>query len=124
MIGAFGLLNDRDTAALRQQAYLATRSYLGTQGRPGTPENITVSQIAETYVKEARGRLSGPISAKQILEDANFLALVGGSPAGFGAKDLVAPAVGAVVGYFAFGKKPMGALVGAVAAYLLKGYVK
>ncbi len=97
-----GMLNDKDTAALRQQAYLATRAELGTQGRPNTPDNIVVSKIAEAYVKGARARLPGVISSKQIQADPEFIALVGkgGAGGGWGIQDQL---IDGVPNYFLYG---------------------
>ncbi len=95
-----GLLNDKDTATLRQQAYLAARAALNTQGRPGTPENIMVSKIAEAYVSGARSRLSGPITATQIQADPEFRALVGQGGGGWGLQDQL---IDGVPNYFLYG---------------------
>ena len=105
-----GLLNDKDTATLRQQAYLATRAALNTQGRAGTPENIMVSKIAEAYVKGARSRLSSPITATQIQADPEFRTLVGqGAGGGWGLQDQL---IDGVPNYFLYGgAAALGALV-------------
>ncbi len=109
-----GILNDKDTAALRQQAYLATRNALKTQGRASTPDNIVVSKIAEAYVASARKRLSGPIDASEICADPEFISLTGGGcHSGWGIQDQLISGVPnyllyggtALLGYLVFFKK-------------------
>lgn len=81
------MLDNAQTAALRQQAYLAARTILGTQGRAGTPENVAVSKLAESYTSSARQRLPGVISASQIMADPVFLSLAGVGGGGGGGSE-------------------------------------
>lgn len=141
MIGAFmGQIKGSDYAAHRKNAETALiLNYSLVPTEAMLAQKITLptsvaSWVAAKYATATMSKLNRPMSVDEIAADplleqilgkeAPASKRMGGSGGKFKASDLAGPLVGAAVGYFLFGKKPISAMVGAAVGYFMGGQFK
>ena len=122
-----GELTPAQSAIFRKNVYEAVRIALGTSGLPGTPDNIKVSRIAESYTGPRIKTLSVTMSRDEILKDPAFQTMIsqagGGSTGGAavsGGWGLMDSAIGyGIPNYALYGVATV--VVGLIARKLVRG---